>query len=125
MVTFDNDAIELFSEGCKYSIEELFFGEYNTTMSSMADFDPKINAIIAITATTKFLISFQLNFPNPLSWNVNISIATGAKSPTIEKQKAPMRETKGTIVGTAMAMPLHITTMMVRITYWAITGLLA
>lgn len=101
-----------------------FDGVYILTISSMADFDPKIRANVAIRATMTFLTSFHLNLPNPFSWKVNISIAIGTRSPMIEKQKAPIRETNGTIVGTAMAIPTQITTMTVRMMYWANNGLL-
>lgn len=96
---------------------KLSVAEYNLTMSSMADFDPKIKANIAMIPTMKFLMSFQLNFPKPFSWNVSISIAIGARSPTIEKQKAPIRDTNGTMVGTAMAIPVQTITITVRVTY--------
>lgn len=97
--------------------------EYMLMISAMADFDPKMSANIAVIATITFFTSFQLNFPNPLSQNVNISIAIGINKPRIEKQKAPIRDTNGIIVGTATAIQTHPTVMTVRKTIWATVGL--
>lgn len=77
----------------------------------------------AVTATMRFLNSFQLHFPNPLSQKVNISTAIGINKPRIEKQNAPIRDTNGIMVGTAIAMQTHASVIIVRITNWAAVGL--
>lgn len=83
------------------------------TISAIAPFDPKTKASNAISTITTSLTIFQLYFPKPLSQNVRISIKTGTISPNIEKQNAPIKETKGTISGTATASRTLIVTRVV------------
>ncbi|CAG9816112.1 unnamed protein product [Phaedon cochleariae] len=104
----------------------LFEGEvYIMTISSIADFEPKIRANMAVTATTIFLTIFQLYLPKPFSQKVSISMPIGTNKPRREKQKAPIKDTKGIIVGTAIPMETHTTTMTVRRVYCAIVSLSA
>lgn len=98
----------------KTSVVALGEFEYIAIISSMAAFEPNIKAKKAIIPTIRFLTIFQLYLPNPFSQNVNISIAIGAINPKIEKQKAPINDTNGTMVGTAIAMKTQTNVMIVR-----------
>lgn len=56
-----------------------------------------------MTQIIMFLAATQLNLPKPMSQYVTVSMNTGMRRPSIEKQNAPIRPIKGPIVGTATA----------------------
>lgn len=93
--------------------------EYILTISCMAHLDPKTKANRPKITTITFLIILQLNLPKPLSQKVKTSMNTGISRPRMEKQKAPIRDTNGIMVGTAIAKATQITTSTVRTTYSA------
>lgn len=72
-------------------------------MSSIELLDPNMSAIIPKRHTKIFFQIIQLNFPNPCSQKVTISMRIGMSRPSIEKQNAPIKPMKGPIVGTATA----------------------